>query len=84
MSPRMVIQRVCVEHVQVGGPAEAGAGAGVEDAAEGHVRLVVHGLLVDVHDAGGDAARAAMESFRRLRLSPGHPPGAAAPRRLVG
>src|SRR5689334_19671770 len=41
------------ERLQVSDPAEPGAGAGGADPAERDVRLVVHGLLVDVHDPGG-------------------------------
>src|SRR6202000_2946169 len=44
------------EGVQVGGAAEAGPGTGGQQATERDVGLVVDGLVVDVHDPGGDLA----------------------------
>ena len=55
------------EGLQVGLAAEAGAGAGRGDAAEGRDRLVVHRLVVDVDDAGGDA----VGEFQAARGVPG-------------
>ncbi len=53
--PRAVIQRVSVKASMLAAPPPKREPVPeAPDAAEGGVGLVVHGLVVDVHDAGGD------------------------------